>query len=934
MTKRVPLSEWDWQAELAAFGNRDLIIAAVEDDVIEAALELRGLCEAAATACRIRIVDAARAAAPGQPQADSRGVERLLMDPAVPIIAEAPLRASALLAEWLAANVADDRESLLLLPADAGVAHFAVAQRAQQIATSRSRIASYLRTLPPIAAVGREQMLKDIQLLELATTTQRSIERSDVLVLAPDVSAADLRDMQWELPDAISVDVGTVEGLARVFSTLASTVDSKTDATSDATSDARTVTTSAATTGTGPFVSVCVTHHDRPHLLLQTLASVERQKYSAYEVILVDDGSRTTAAHAILDELEPVFKQRGWTIVRQENRYLGAARNAAARAARGDWLLFIDDDDCMRDDYIHTFVHAAVSSGADIATCFLEYFEGNAEPTGSTRVHHRWVMPGPIGAGSLVVNSYGGANAIIRKELFHQLGGYTEDHGIGYEDWEFYNRAFTHGARFEVIPRPLLWCRWGIGGMQASATRHAAQQARAARPVREALPHAWQLLPDLVQGLAAQNRDLMAHIVQLESEKQKPNAASTPTGNVSVDATHTTGASTSSGPAAVAHDTHDMPSPIDPDSVPRSRVYVWHTDGLGLSGILSWMWRLRDQFAPLMNMDVRLVDLAALPYEFAQAGTDPSVFYDERITTSDEFVAFLRRTPEDVHIVNHAFNYLDALRDQLSDNVLARYRFVGVCHTDDDHYYRNLARLAPILCRIVAVSTVCAETLAKRIPGHAHKIVTLPAWAVGIPETVAPLPAPGEPLRLLYTGRVVQHQKRVFDLVELAGHLKRRKVNATLTIAGDGPDLTELKQQFRKRAGKTIPVYFEAVRPPWEMSDLLVAHHLLVQVSGFEGSSVSMMEALSFGLVPAVTATRSGHNLLRDGENAVIAPARNIDALAVRIATLAADPERLAQAARAARATAEQYLAELSYPQRFASLIHSIAETELALCAS
>jgi colanic acid/amylovoran biosynthesis glycosyltransferase len=95
-----------------------------------------------------------------------------------------------------------------------------------------------------------------------------------------------------------------------------------------------------------------------------------------------------------------------------------------------------------------------------------------------------------------------------------------------------------------------------------------------------------------------------------------------------------------------------------------------------------------------------------------------------------------------------------------------------------------------------------------------------------------------------------------------------------------------------------------------------------------------MMEALSFGLVPAVTATRSGHDLLRDGENAVIAPERNIDALAARIATLAADPERHAQAARAARATAEQYLAELSYPERFASLIHSIAERELALCAS
>ena len=36
----------------------------------------------------------------------------------------------------------------------------------------------------------------------------------------------------------------------------------------------------------------------------------------------------------------------GWRAVRQENRYVGAARNTAPRPAKGEWLLFLDDDTC------------------------------------------------------------------------------------------------------------------------------------------------------------------------------------------------------------------------------------------------------------------------------------------------------------------------------------------------------------------------------------------------------------------------------------------------------------------------------------------------------------------------------------------------------------------------------------------------------------
>jgi glycosyltransferase involved in cell wall biosynthesis len=223
------------------------------------------------------------------------------------------------------------------------------------------------------------------------------------------------------------------------------------------------------------------------------------------------------------------------------------------------------------------------------------------------------------------------------------------------------------------------------------------------------------------------------------------------------------------------------------------------------------------------------------------------------------------------------------------------------------------------------VSPTCAATLAARIPEHRSKIVTLPAWAVQLPPAVAQPRAINEPLRLLYTGRILHFQKRVYDLVELATRLRAAKVNATLTIAGDGPDLAELQQRIAKVGSRAIHVTFEPVRPPWEMDALLTSHHAFVQVSEFEGASVSLMEALAHGLVPAVTITRSGHDLLESDVNALTAPVGDMKRLAAQIALLARDANRHRRIASAARATAEAYLADLAYPERFGSLMQSVA---------
>lgn len=227
-----------------------------------------------------------------------------------------------------------------------------------------------------------------------------------------------------------------------------------------------------------PLVSVCLVHYNRPHLLAQALDSLRAQSYRNFEVVLVDDGSPSEEARRYLNAIEPEFAARGWKIIRQDNSYLGAARNAAARAARGDYLLFMDDDNVARPEMLATFVTAARHSGADVLTCVNMPFAEDSPPSRPERI---WLPLGGAAGAGLYRNAFGDANALWKKQAFEKLGGYTTDYGVGHEDWELFADAALSGLRLELIPQPLYWYRVNPAGM-LRAGDHWADHARSVRP--------------------------------------------------------------------------------------------------------------------------------------------------------------------------------------------------------------------------------------------------------------------------------------------------------------------------------------------------------------------------------------------------------------------------------------------------------------------
>lgn len=88
-----------------------------------------------------------------------------------------------------------------------------------------------------------------------------------------------------------------------------------------------------------PFFSVIIPTYNRQDLVEKAIESVLAQDCRDYELIVVDDGS-TDGSWENLQK----FSDR-IVLLKQNNRGVSAARNAALKVAKGEWVSFLDSDD-------------------------------------------------------------------------------------------------------------------------------------------------------------------------------------------------------------------------------------------------------------------------------------------------------------------------------------------------------------------------------------------------------------------------------------------------------------------------------------------------------------------------------------------------------------------------------------------------------------
>lgn len=125
------------------------------------------------------------------------------------------------------------------------------------------------------------------------------------------------------------------------------------------------------------MVSVIIPIYNVEKYLEECVESVLCQTYQNLEILLVDDGS-PDGCGAICEEYAQ--KDKRVKVIHKENGGLSDARNAGLDVCRGDYIVFVDSDDCIHPQMIERLYNLLMKYQADMAICSFQDIEENEMP--------------------------------------------------------------------------------------------------------------------------------------------------------------------------------------------------------------------------------------------------------------------------------------------------------------------------------------------------------------------------------------------------------------------------------------------------------------------------------------------------------------------------------------------------------------------------
>lgn len=119
-----------------------------------------------------------------------------------------------------------------------------------------------------------------------------------------------------------------------------------------------------------PKVSVIVPVYQVEKYIKNCMKSIKNQSFKDFELILVNDGTKDNSienALSVIRDSDILYR-----VIDKENGGLSSARNAGVNAARGEWMVFVDSDDVLAEDYLKQLYEAGSKSGLDVSIANIQ----------------------------------------------------------------------------------------------------------------------------------------------------------------------------------------------------------------------------------------------------------------------------------------------------------------------------------------------------------------------------------------------------------------------------------------------------------------------------------------------------------------------------------------------------------------------------------
>lgn len=206
-----------------------------------------------------------------------------------------------------------------------------------------------------------------------------------------------------------------------------------------------------------PLVTIITrTYEGREVFLRQALESVKNQTYQNLELIIVQDGG-SSLEYLVRGSLRDLGCDRSYQFIPSPKLGRSSAGNIGLAAARGEFLMFLDDDDLLFSDHVSTLIHVLVKKPKISAVYGLSMqIETTIDIDGDHYIEEGFGTP-PVFFQEwdyrvLLDHNYMPIQAVMfRRELYEERGGF--DLSLDQlEDWHLWIR-YGYRNIFEYIPK-------------------------------------------------------------------------------------------------------------------------------------------------------------------------------------------------------------------------------------------------------------------------------------------------------------------------------------------------------------------------------------------------------------------------------------------------------------------------------------------------
>ncbi|MCC2667583.1 MAG: hypothetical protein K0Q72_54 [Armatimonadetes bacterium] len=196
------------------------------------------------------------------------------------------------------------------------------------------------------------------------------------------------------------------------------------------------------------------------------------------EILVVDDGSQDDTAAVVQQYPSPV------RLIRQANAGPAAARNRAAREARGEWLAMLDADDGWLPQKLERQLPYTNDPQVGVVHCW-------GPPSGEA------VPPLLDFASMWLQNQVVNSSALIRRTAFEEVGGFDEDRAlISVEDYNLWLRLLARGWTIATCPERLHEYTPAEGNLSGQFERMAHAELLNLEKLQQSLP----VTPEMIRA--------------------------------------------------------------------------------------------------------------------------------------------------------------------------------------------------------------------------------------------------------------------------------------------------------------------------------------------------------------------------------------------------------------------------------------------------